>query len=180
MHPNQLIGLFELVKVEYPSQRPEWNEAAYGQIKTVYEIGQQIICLHLIEILLKYIQQERGATAPTNHDIRALFFQLPKPARAKAEKAYKQYMLATRPWTYDACRSIESLFEFLGDRPIVDMRYFWEEYKNVPVFRGDLINAFQAIFVAVLGIGHPPKDAKYQTEFRPTPKEVRVKKKNKK
>ena len=176
VHPNQLQGLFELVKAKHPQKRLEWTEETYEHVKNVYEIGQQIICLHIIEILLKYIHQERGIQPPKIHDIKAFFNELPEEEKRKAEEVYKDYVFATRKWTYNVCESIESLFDFLGDRPIVDMRYFWEEYENVPIFRGDLINAFQAILVAMLDIDRPPIIPKYQTEFRALPQGMKIKK----
>ena len=177
VHPHDLEGLFELVRAKPPERKPNYTEDKYEQVKQVFWIGQQIICLHIIEVVLKYIYQESNMEYEKNHDIQRLFMGLGEEGRKKIEGVYNELAGCNVPETYDVTKSAQSLIEFFGKKPVVDMRYFWEEYENVPIFRVELINLFQSILIAACGFPHVKLEKKHTTKYKPIPESIKIHKK---
>ena len=92
-----------------------------------WDLGRQIISQHVVELALKCeLAKHRGAV-PRHHDLEAIFDGLPRRRRKKAEDVYQQILRNRVQWTWDVFRTVKSFLHFLGERPTVETRYYFEE-----------------------------------------------------
>ena len=92
-----------------------------------WNMGRQIICQHVVELALKSELARHQRAVPKHHDLGAIFKALPRRRRKKAEDIYQQVLKFRVQWTWDVFRTIKSFLDFLGERPTVETRYYFEE-----------------------------------------------------
>ena len=140
-----------------------------------FSVGRQVIGLHLVELILKYKLDELGIGYEYDHDLAALFGNIPANLRTEAEQKYQE-ILSGFSEAWDIARSIESLLQYYGPAAITDTRYFWEptEHREGPrsiVFSiNTLYPLVHALFISLHG--YPEKGPPYKnTEIRFIPLE---------
>ena len=138
-----------------------------------FSVGRQVIALYLVEMLLKYALDSYGVPHGKKHDLHQLFMNLPRPTRRAVERRYAQLLRSAIPRTWDVCRTVESFLDYLGDNPITDTRYFWENDRECGDHRGSVLimqhtilrQLVYAIFIELHN--YPTKSIvdRYETEF---------------
>ena len=111
--------------LEYAKQRSPFAEA--GDLRHVgWNLGRQIVAQHMIEVALKTELAKYRPAVPNTHDFEYLFKALPNRRQKKAEKLYGQMLESQVEETWDVFQTVEKSLRFLGSRPTVDTRYYWE------------------------------------------------------
>ena len=118
-----------------------------------YIVGQQIVGLYLSEMLLKCALDRAGKPYERNHNLSDLFSKLPESSRIAVESKYSQLLVDGVAQTWDFASSVESFFNFLGDDPLTDSRYFWERgrpYGGSILFTvNNLLQLVYALYIAL-------------------------------
>ena len=99
-----------------------------------FRMGQTITNLYMIEIMLKYLHQQRGEknVRQYGHNIHKLFCNLRKEDRHAIKQKYEEVITKLFE-EYSKEISLESLLDLLDadpTDPITKLRYFWED-KNI-------------------------------------------------
>ena len=141
-----------------------------------WNLGRQIVCQHLVELALKAELVKHGNAAPQHHNLEALFSALPARRQRLAERCYQQLLHSRVEWTWDVFRTISSFLKFLGRRPTVETRYYFEEnarsnqlgieYFSNLIAPDSYVPLIYALMISFHQYPSEPFVARYDTEFR--------------
>ena len=135
-----------------------------------FGIGRQIIGLYLIESLLKYALDVAQTSYDRGRSFKGLFSALPEQDRRDVEGKYHQLLADGVAEIWDFGGSVASFFDYLGDDPMNDSRYFWErghpEGMSIVFLANSLRLLIYSLFIALHGYpeGQPLKK-RYDTKF---------------
>ena len=141
-----------------------------------WNMGRQIICQHVLELALKSELAKHQRAVPKHHDLEAIFEALPRRRRKKAEDLYQQLLRCRVPSTWDVFRTIKSFVNFLGDRPTVETRYYFEDgarsnrlgvdYFSNLIAPDSYVPLIYVLMIAFHRYPPGPLIPRYETEFR--------------
>ena len=141
-----------------------------------WNLGRQIICQHVVELALKCELAKHRAAVPRHHDLEAIFDSLPRRRSKKAEGVYHQILRNRVQWTWDVFRTVKSFLHFLGDRPTVETRYYFEEgaqsnqlgvdYFSNLIAPDSYVPLIYALMIAFHRYPTASLVPRYQTQFR--------------
>ena len=158
-----LEGVLDYFNATFPHGNRDPRELGFG-------VGRQIIGLYLIELLLKYALDDAKQPYDRIRNFQDLFRALPKQSRCDVEEKYRQLLRDGVSETWDFAGSVESFFEYLGDDPFNDSRYFWErghpDGMSIVFLANGLRLLIYALFIPLHGYpeGEPLKK-RYDTKF---------------
>ena len=135
-----------------------------------FRIGRQIIGLYLIELLLKYALDDAEQPYDRTRNFQDLFGALPEQSRCDVEEKYRQLLREGVSEMWDFASSVESFFEYLGDDPFNDSRYFWERRHRDGMSILFLANSLHLLIYALIIplYGYPegePQKEQFDTKF---------------
>ena len=143
--------------------------------KIGWSLGRQIICQHMIEIALKTELAKHGKAVPSTHDFKSIFKSLPARRQKKAETTYRQILRDQVRETFDVFETVESFFHFLGKRPTVETRYYWEkgsqsnqlglDYFSNLITPDNYVRLAYALMIAFHNYPTEPLVERYDTKF---------------
>ena len=92
-----------------------------------WNIGRQVIAQYLVEIFLKcdYAENNNGVF-PRIHNLECLFSELSLEKRRAIEEKYRELLNSEVQSTWNVFKTVESFLRFLGDSPITETRYYWD------------------------------------------------------
>ena len=152
---ENLEGILVLANTSFPAEKIKAQlegrvnfDELFNKTEKGFRMGQTITNLYMIEIMLKYLHQQRGEknVKQYGHNIHKLFCNLRKEDRHAIKQKYEE--VATKLFgKYSKEISLESLLDLLDadpTDPITKLRYFWEnpeglkliEYWNIMVILG--------------------------------------------
>ena len=136
-----------------------------------FSVGRQIIGLYLIEMLLQYALDELEQPYDFDHNLHALFINLPPSLREAAENRHARILADRVEEAWDFQRSADAFLEYLGDDPMTDTRYFWERQhladRSVMLLTDDLRHLIDALIIELHGYPEgPPLEKRYKTNFQ--------------
>ena len=144
-HIFWLEGLLNCFAVPFPHESDDPRK--FG-----FEVGRRITGLYLIEMILKYAIDDLNRDFGRDHNLHRLFKMLPRPRQRSAEKRHQKLIRATTQLAFEHERKIASHFEYLGDDPLTDTRYFWLDRKrDVPLSAGRLTPVIYALLIELHG-----------------------------
>ena len=114
-----LEGVLDYFNAPFPYGPEDPRALGFG-------IGRQIIGLYLIESLLKYALDVAQTSYDRGRSFKGLFSALPEQDRRDVEGKYHQLLADGVAEIWDFGGSVASFFDYLGDDPMNDSRYFWE------------------------------------------------------
>ena len=161
-----LEGVLDFFNAPFPHEPGDPRGIGFG-------VGRQVIALYLVEMLLKYALDSYGVPHGKKHNLHQLFMNLPRPTRRAVERRYAQLLRSAVARTWDVCRTVESFLGYLGDNPITDTRYFWENDRECGDDRGSLLilnhtilrQLVYAIFIELHNYPTKPIVERYDTKF---------------
>lgn len=141
-----------------------------------WNLGRQMICQHLIEVALKGELAKHQRSVPRHHDLETMYSGLPKRRRMRVEKLYRQLLESRFQETWDVFETIESSLHFMGRRPTVETRYYWEEdsrsntlgvgYFGMFVSIENYVNIMYALMIAFHNYPTEEIAKRYDTRFK--------------
>ena len=135
-----------------------------------FEVGRQINGLYLIELLLKYALDVAQTPYDNGRSFKDLFSALPEQGRRDVEGKYHQLLADGVAEIWDFAASVASFFDYLGDDPMNDSRYFGERGPRDGmsiVFQANSLGLLiYALFIALHSFTErKPLEKRYDTKF---------------
>ena len=162
-----LEGLLDYFNTSFPFENDDPRRIGFT-------VGNQIIGLHLIELLLKYKLDELGIEYEYDHNLVLLYSKIPDGLRVDSEQKYQEILTSFAREAWEFTRSIENLLQYYGPNAITDSRYFWEppEHREGPmsiIFSGSTL--YPLVYALFITLHDYPEDGKpvkkYDTNFIP-------------
>ena len=157
-----LEGVLEYFNAPFPHELEDPR-------KLGFDIGRQITGLYLAEMLLKHALDDLNQTYDHIHNLQNLFQALPLQRRNAVESKYSEILSGSVSETWDFARSVASFFDYLGDDPFTDSRYFWERPRphdpremSIVFFGTALLPLIYALFV---GLHNYPEKGQYKEQY---------------